>query len=229
MEISVISEVVTKEIYLAGGCFWGIEKYLSLINGIVNTEVGYANGNTQNPSYEDVCHRRTGHAEAVKVSYNPAYVSLEYILILFYEAIDPLSKNRQGNDVGLQYRTGIYYTDVKDLEIINESINRLQQKYNKPIAIEIMQLQNYFKAEEYHQKYLDKNPRGYCHIGADKLQKVKDNNLQTIKYQKKSKNALKNSLSKIEYEVTQNSVTEPPFLNRYFKNFKEGIYVDITT
>ena len=162
-----------KEIYLAGGCFWGTEKYLSLVHGIAETEVGYANGNTENPSYEDVCYRDTGHAEAVKVLYDPYKIRLEFILKLFYDVIDPTSVNRQGNDVGTQYRTGIYYVDEKDKDIILNSIKELQNSYKKPIAIEVKPLENYYEAEEYHQKYLDKNPNGYCHIGRNKFEKAK--------------------------------------------------------
>ncbi len=162
-----------KEIYLAGGCFWGTEMYLSQVQGIVETEVGYANGNTENPTYEDVCHRNTGHAEAVKVLYHPGKIRLEFILKLFYDVIDPIAVNRQGNDVGTQYRTGIYYVDAQDEEIILTSIKELQRNYTRPIAIEVMPLANYFPAEEYHQKYLDKNPHGYCHIGRDKFEKAR--------------------------------------------------------
>lgn len=162
-----------KEVYLAGGCFWGVEKYLSLIKGVVSTEVGYANGSTQNPTYEEVCHNNTGHAETVKVLYNPDEVSLERILSLYYEVIDPLAKNKQGNDIGTQYRTGIYYTDDRDKEVIENSLKDLQGRYDKPVMIEMMPLQNYYPAEEYHQKYLDKNPKGYCHIGEEKFEKCK--------------------------------------------------------
>jgi methionine-S-sulfoxide reductase len=154
-----------KEIYLAGGCFWGTEKYLELINGVVKTEVGYANGTTENPSYEDVCRKNTGHAETVKVIYNPEEIALDDLLKLFYKVIDPVSLNRQGNDLGTQYRTGIYYVDEVDNDIIKESLNELQNDYVEPLAVEVMELQNYYVAEEYHQKYLDKNPDGYCHIG----------------------------------------------------------------
>ena len=171
MNINNIKENL-KEIYLAGGCFWGTEKYFSLVPGIVETEVGYANGITQNPTYEDVCYRNTGHAETVKVRYNPDKICLELILKLFYDVIDPTSVNRQGNDVGTQYRTGIYYIDKKDKDIILDSIKELQKSYTKPIAIEVMPLQNYYTAEEYHQKYLDKNPNGYCHIGRSKFEKA---------------------------------------------------------
>jgi methionine-S-sulfoxide reductase len=162
-----------KEIYLAGGCFWGVEKYLSLIKGVVSTEVGYANGSTENPTYEDVCYRNTGHAETVKVLYNPDELSLERILSLYYEIIDPLAKNKQGNDIGTQYRTGIYYVDDRDRGVIENSLKDLQRRYDKPIMVEMMPLQNYYPAEEYHQKYLDKNPGGYCHIGEEKFEKCK--------------------------------------------------------
>ncbi|HWT75233.1 MAG TPA: peptide-methionine (S)-S-oxide reductase MsrA [Mobilitalea sp.] len=162
-----------KEIYLAGGCFWGTEKYLSNIHGIVKTDVGYANGNTENPTYQEVCHNNTGHAETVRVFYNPSQIRLEFILSLYYDVINPTSVNRQGEDAGTQYRTGIYYVDDNDIEIIQKSLKELQAKYDKPIAIEILPLRNYYPAEEYHQKYLDKNPNGYCHIRKDKFDKAK--------------------------------------------------------
>lgn len=163
-----------KEIYLAGGCFWGTEKYLSNIYGIVKTDVGYANGNTEYPTYEEVCHNNTGHAETVRVFYDPTKVRLEFILSLYYEVIDPTSVNRQGGDIGTQYRTGIYYVDEADLPIIMRSIQDLQTHYDKPIVIEVLPLKNYYPAEEYHQKYLDKNPNGYCHIHKESFDRVKE-------------------------------------------------------
>ena len=180
-----------KEIYLAGGCFWGTEKYFSLVPGIVETEVGYANGNTQNPTYEDVCYRDTGHAETVKVRYNPNEIRLEFILKLFYDVIDPTSVNRQGNDVGTQYRTGIYYVDEKDKDIILNSVKELQKSYTKPIAIEVMPLRNYYAAEEYHQDYLDKNPNGYCHIGEASSRKPCRLRRINMKYKAKTRKNLK--------------------------------------
>jgi methionine-S-sulfoxide reductase len=150
-----------KHIYLAGGCFWGLEKYLSLIPGVVKTEAGYANGRTRNPSYEDVCYKDTGHAETVKVEYDPDILGLPFLLKLFYKAIDPVSVNRQGHDIGSQYRTGIYYVDEADRDSICDSIAELQEQFDKPVAIEVKALENYSAAEEYHQKYLDKNPGGY--------------------------------------------------------------------
>lgn len=162
-----------KEIYLAGGCFWGTEKYLSCIQGIIKTDVGYANGNTENPTYQEVCHNNTGHAETVRVFYDPAQIRLEIILHLYYDVINPTSVNRQGNDIGSQYRTGIYYVDDRDVTIIKKSLEELQTKYDKPIAIEVLPLRNYYLAEEYHQKYLDKNPEGYCHIGSHKFEQAR--------------------------------------------------------
>jgi methionine-S-sulfoxide reductase len=167
---------MSSEIYLAGGCFWGTEKYLSLINGVENTQVGYANGKTINPTYQQVCHDNTGHAETVKVVYDPEAISLERLLELFYETIDPTSVNRQGGDIGTQYRTGIYYIDERDLPVIGKSIRMLQKKYDKPVAIEVKPLMNYSPAEEYHQRYLDKNPNGYCHIHPELFKRAAEAN-----------------------------------------------------
>lgn len=163
-----------KEIYLAGGCFWGTEKYLENIKGVIQTNVGYANGNTEKPTYEEVCNSNTGHAEAVKVIYDEKQISLSKILELYYDVINPVSINRQGGDTGTQYRTGIYYVEPQDEGVITQSIAELQKKFSEIIAIEVKPLSNYFEAEEYHQKYLDKNPNGYCHIGKEKFNKVKD-------------------------------------------------------
>ena len=161
-----------KTIYLAGGCFWGTEKYLSLIPGVQSTSVGYANGHTENPSYEQVCHNNTGHAETVKVEYDPTRISLSSLLEMFYDVIDPTALNRQGADVGTQYRTGIYYVDEDDRETIDLSIVHLQKKYLEAVVVEVKALENYYPAEEYHQKYLDKNPGGYCHIGSAKFEQA---------------------------------------------------------
>ncbi len=158
------NDVIMAEIYLAGGCFWGTEKYIFAIRGVISTEVGYANGRTENPTYDEVCNKNTGHAETVHVIYSPEIISLESLLELYYDSIDPTSVNRQGGDAGTQYRTGIYYTDKTDLPVIEKSIKRLQKRYDKPIAVEVGPLVNFYRAEEYHQRYLDKNPGGYCHI-----------------------------------------------------------------
>ncbi len=218
-----------KEIYLAGGCFWGTEQYLQNIPGILATEVGYANGNTANPTYKEVCYFNTGHAEAVKVEYEDTIIGLPFLLELYYDVINPVSINRQGGDVGSQYRTGIYYVEKSDEPVIRASIEELQKKYKEKIAIEVKPLENYYKAEEYHQKYLDKNPEGYCHIGIDKFEKAKKAVDTSKKFVKKPVEELKETLTDLQFAVTQNSATEPPFNNEYFNHFEEGIYVDITT
>lgn len=162
-----------KQIYLASGCFWGTQKYFDQVRGVLNTEVGYANGTTQAPTYEEVCHCGTGHAETVHVTYDAEQISLEELLQLYYDVINPTSVNRQGEDVGSQYRTGIYYVDAEDVEVIEQSLRQLQTRFEKPIAVEAKPLENFFRAEEYHQKYLDKNPGGYCHISPAKIEQVK--------------------------------------------------------
>ena len=153
-----------KEIYLAGGCFWGTEHFFKQIRGVIETEVGFANGHTENPTYQEVYTDKTGFAETVLVKYNPDVVSLEFLLHMFFVAIDPTSLNKQGHDEGTRYRTGIYYTDSADLAIINKVYEAEQQKYSQPFAVERLPLENYYPAEDYHQDYLDKNPDGYCHL-----------------------------------------------------------------
>lgn len=153
-----------KEIYLAGGCFWGVEEYMSRIKGVVDTEVGYANGIKDNPTYEEVCTGITGHTETTYVKYDDTIISLEELLYKFWNIIDPTMLNRQGPDIGNQYRTGIYYIDEEDLQIINKTLEEEKNKHDKSIVTEIMPLKCFYKAEEYHQDYLKKNPSGYCHI-----------------------------------------------------------------
>lgn len=218
-----------KEIYLAGGCFWGTQQYLQNITGVTETEVGYANGTTVNPTYEQVCHEDTGHAEVVKVEYEDSLIGLPFLLSLYYEVINPTSINRQGGDIGKQYRTGIYYMDTNDLTSIQNSIAELQKKHNKSIAIEVLPLQNYSRAEEYHQEYLRKNPGGYCHISREQVEQVKHVVDSSVRYSAKSKSQLEELLTPIQFQVTQNSATEPAFRNEYFNHFEQGIYVDITT
>ncbi|MDH6368086.1 MULTISPECIES: peptide-methionine (S)-S-oxide reductase MsrA [unclassified Breznakia] len=211
-----------KEIYVAGGCFWGTEKYFEEIEGVKQTDVGYANGKTENPTYEDVCHNDAGHAETVHVTYDENVVSLPFLLDMYFAIIDPTSVNKQGNDVGSQYRTGIYYTDDGDAAVINYAIQKLQKQYDKPIAIEVEPLGNYYPAEAYHQKYLDKNPTGYCHIGKIHFAKAKS-------AKDPMKKDLKKRLSALQYEVTQLNATEPAYDNEYYDTFEPGIYVDIVS
>jgi len=153
-----------KEIVLAGGCFWGVEEYFRRTPGILETEVAYANGDTENPTYEQVCNHTTGYAEACRVRYDETVLTLSDVLDHFWKIINPTLLNRQGGDVGTQYRTGIYYLDPSDLPIIEISLKKIQEQHEKPVVTEVEPLKNYWPAEEYHQKYLVHNPRGYCHI-----------------------------------------------------------------
>jgi len=197
-------------IYLSGGCFWGVEAYISRIKGVNQTEVGYANGKTEYPTYESVCSGKTGHSECVKVTYNPEIVSLEAILEEFYKIIDPFSLNKQGPDIGTQYKTGIYWSDSSQKNDVINFLNKKQKETDKKIVIESHEILGFYRAEEYHQKYLEKNPGGYCHI---KLNKKNNKEL--------------NHLTKEEYGVTQLSLTEPPFSGKYNNFFEDGIYVDV--
>lgn len=163
-----------KEIYLAGGCFWGVQAYFDNLKGVVSTEVGYANGNVENPTYEMVCKQDTGFAETIRIRYDAEILSLSFLLDMYYNIIDPTSYHRQGNDIGSQYRTGIYYIEKEDEEIIKNSLQALAKNYKDPIVVECLPLTNFYSAEEYHQKYLEKNPNGYCHISKAKIKEVKD-------------------------------------------------------
>lgn len=155
---------MTHEIYLAGGCFWGTEHFFKQIEGVINTQVGYANGTVENPTYEQVCTHKTGHAETVKVVYDPEQIGLEFLLDMFFAAIDPTVEDQQGPDVGPQYRTGIYYTDAADLPVIERRVADESRRYEAEIVTEVLPLACFYPAEDYHQDYLDKNPDGYCHL-----------------------------------------------------------------
>lgn len=155
---------MTKEIYFAGGCFWGTQHLIKQIRGVVRTEVGYANGTTPNPTYEEVYTDTTGYVETVRIEYNPEEVSLKLLLEIFFRSIDPTSLNRQGGDIGTRYRTGVYYTDTEDLATIEQMFLLIKEDYDEDIVVELEPLHSFYPAEEYHQDYLDKNPTGYCHI-----------------------------------------------------------------
>ena len=152
-----------RTIYLAGGCFWGMQKFFDQFEGVLSTEVGYANGPDRAPTYQEVC-RNSGHAETVRIDYDEGKLSLDKLLDLFFLVIDPLSINKQGGDEGIQYRTGVYYTNPDQLPMIQAAFEKEAAKVGSPLAVELLPLTNFFPAEEYHQKYLDKNPGGYCHI-----------------------------------------------------------------
>ena len=196
-------------IYLAGGCFWGVEAFISRLNGVNSTEVGYANGRDLAPTYEKVCTGKTGHAETVKATYNPKIITLEEILENFFKIIDPYSKNRQGADIGTQYRTGIYWQEESQKHIVLDFLKNKQKESPKRIAVEARAIGNFYPAEAYHQKYLERNPQGYCHVD---LNLIDDEEF--------------GHLTKEEYEITQLSMTEPPFSGKYDDFFEDGVYVD---
>ena len=212
------------EIYLAGGCFWGLEEYFSRIEGVEETTVGYANGQVESTNYQLI--HQTDHAETVHLVYDEERVSLREILLYYFRVIDPLSLNKQGNDVGRQYRTGIYYTNQADKTVIEQVVAEQEKQLGQKIAVELEPLRHYVLAEDYHQDYLKKNPGGYCHINVnDAYQPLVDPG----QYEKPTDAELKEQLTEEQYQVTQNSATERPFHNAYNATFEEGIYVDVTT
>ena len=197
-------------IYLSGGCFWGVEAYISRLKGVNTTEVGYANGKTHDPTYESVCSGKTGHSECVKVTFNPEIISLREILEEFFKIIDPYSINRQGADVGSQYKTGIYWQDPSQRSEVIRFLNEKQKLTKKKIVVEAHMIHGFYHAEDYHQKYLEKNPQGHCHVD---LNQIDDEEFK--------------HLTKEQYEITQLSLTEPPYSGKYNDFFEEGVYVDI--
>nr|WP_237235647.1 peptide-methionine (R)-S-oxide reductase MsrB [Sphingobacterium mizutaii] len=219
-----------KEIYFAGGCFWGTEHFFKQVRGVVETEVGYANGKLEAPTYQQVSTGGTGFAETVKVIYDSEIIGLDLLIDLFFKTIDPTSLNKQGNDIGTQYRTGIYFTDQQDETLVREKVNELAKLYTSPIVVEAESLRNFYDAETYHQKYLDKNPGGYCHIGPDLFELARKANPPAEKaYQRPDEQTLRKELSPLQFDVTQRNATERAFSNEYWDEFREGIYVDITT
>ncbi len=161
---NLIKEKNLSVIYLAGGCFWGVEAYMARIKGVYDASSGYANGKTENPSYEEVCKQDTGHAETVRVVYDKNEVSLKELLVRFFKVVDPTTLNKQGGDTGPQYRSGIYYENSEDKNVVDEVLINLKNKYSEKIVVENTPLEVFYLAEEYHQDYLEKNPNGYCHI-----------------------------------------------------------------
>ena len=169
-----------KTIYLAGGCYWGLEKYMSNVPGVLETEVGFANGHRDAPTYRQVCDEDTGHAETVRVVYDADVLPLDKALRLFFRVIDPVSVEKQGGDVGNQYRTGIYHVDAEDVPVIRSELDKLEQQVGQKLAVEALALKCFWPAEEYHQKYLDKNPGGYCHVPWAAINEVKNVRLDEV-------------------------------------------------
>ncbi len=152
-----------KEIVLAGGCFWGVEGYFKRVYGVVSTESGYANGSGV-PNYQGLCAGYFDHAEAVRLVYDENKVDVLYLIAHFFRVVDPTSLNRQGADIGKQYRSGIYYQDPSEGEKIKSMVELYRGDYKEALVVEVLPLENFYRAEEYHQDYLEKNPAGYCHI-----------------------------------------------------------------
>ena len=216
--------VENREIYFAGGCFWGVAEYFSRIPGVLEVTSGYANGNGEHPTYQEVCSGRTGYAETVRIAYAPDKISLRTLAMQFFRIIDPVSVNRQGNDIGNQYRTGMYYTETSDRDVLASVMSTVQKKYSTPLAVELSALKNFFPAEDYHQEYLKKNPGGYCHISFDSLK-----DLPVEGYTRPDDASIRQNLSPEAYEVTQLSGTERPFSGKYWNSTQRGIYVDVVT
>ncbi|HHU12461.1 MAG TPA: peptide-methionine (R)-S-oxide reductase MsrB [Clostridiaceae bacterium] len=222
-----------KTIVLAGGCFWGTEAYLARVAGVASTEAVYANGDEsyESVSYKEVCTGQTGFAEAVRVEYDPARLSLNTLLEAFFNTIDPTVLNRQGNDIGSQYRTGIYYTGEADRPVIDAFISARQEDYSRPIVTEVEPLRTSFTAEDYHQDYLDQTPGGYCHVSFDTLPSFNTPVLDLSRptFTVPSADELKERLTDLQYNVTQYAHTEPPYRNEYDEVFEAGIYVDVVS
>jgi len=162
-----------KRIVFAGGCFWGVEAYFKQVEGVLETRVGYIAGRTENPSYEEVC-AGSGHAEAVEIAYDESQVSLARLLSHYFNIVDTTKRNRQGPDIGVQYRSGIYNYEEEDLPTIEEAIAEERERKGQTLHIEMRTGEAFYEAEEYHQDYLDKNPNGYCHIDLGSIRRVKE-------------------------------------------------------
>lgn len=228
---------MNETLYLAGGCFWGIEAYFKRLPGVVHTTVGYANSRIESPSYEQVCTGETHASECVRIEYDPTRISAANLVEALFAVIDTTAENRQGNDVGTQYRSGIYYESDELREALWPVFNREALRVGKAFAVELLPLSNFYDAETYHQDYLDKHPNGYCHINplaADRFARAHGlvasyESLNAERYQVKSADDIKHEAGEMAYAVTQRSATEPPFSHEYDREFTPGIYVDITS
>ena len=216
-----------KDLYLAAGCFWGAEHFFKQIKGVVFTETGFANGNTDNPTYEQVYTDTTGHAETVHLRYDPLQVSLRFLLEMYFKAVDPTSLNQQGEDRGTRYRTGIYYTDPDDLPFIRLAMEQEAPRHGLPLQVEVLPLQCFFRAEDYHQNYLDNNPTGYCHLPVALFEYAR-NNSDTSTLQKNEKYALAlkqlQALSEGETDTIALMANTAALLHETFRFWWTGYY-----
>lgn len=216
-------------IYLAGGCFWGLEKLMQSIPGVIDAQSGYANGTGKaDAKYQTILGGKTGFRETVRVEYDPAKVSLDHLLLAYFYVIDPTVLNKQGNDTGTQYQTGIYYTNTQ-VQAVVERIVELERGRHKVFAVEVGPLKNYYPAEEYHQNYLDKNPGGYCHISPATIKLLSSLKIDAGAYKKPAAETIRDKLTAEQFQVTQQNGTERPFHNEFWDKFAKGIYVDIVT
>ncbi|WP_172372038.1 peptide-methionine (R)-S-oxide reductase MsrB [Sporosarcina jiandibaonis] len=222
------AEIELEVIYFAGGCFWGVEEFFSKMPGVHDVTSGFANGSGENPTYEEVISGEMGFVEAVEVQYDSEEVELSTLIEYYFKAIDPTTLNQQGNDIGIQYRTGIYYVNEKDAYVIDELLKAERKKYDKAIVTEVLPLTNYFLAEEYHQDFLVKNPTAYCHIDMsilDDFESLVDPSL----YSRPSDVEIKKKLTVEQYNVAVLDDTETAYSNEYWDLYDPGIYVDIVT
>lgn len=234
MTITPIDPSYTKKegievIYLAGGCFWGLEKLMESIPGVVDAVSGYANGSPDLvPTYGKVTTGLTGYRETVRVEYDPSLVSLDALLFAYFHVIDPTIQNQQGNDIGSQYQTGVYYADESSRTVV-QRITEIEKERHAKFVVEIKPLERFYDAEEYHQDYLVKNPLGYCHISKDEISLISEIIVDPGAYPRPSLEQIKANLTELQFNVTQNASTEVAFNNEYWDNHTEGIYVDIVT
>lgn len=216
-------------IYMAGGCFWGMEQLMQSIPGVIDVESGYANGScSKDANYKTVCGGNTGFRETVKVEYDPEKVSLDALLLAYFYVIDPTVENQQGNDRGSQYQTGLYYTDDESKDTV-ERVAEIERGRSEKFFVEIGPLKNYYPAEEYHQDYLEKNPGGYCHIPKEEIELFSKLSIDPGDYKKPAAESIRDKLTEEQYRVTQESGTEIAFTGEFWDKFEKGIYVDVVT
>ncbi|MGD9209524.1 MAG: peptide-methionine (R)-S-oxide reductase MsrB [Desulfobacteraceae bacterium] len=237
------SETKIDKATFAGGCFWCTESDFEKVPGVLEVISGYAGGTTENPTYKEVSAGIGGHIESIQVHYDPDKVTYNDLLTVFWRHVDPTDSGGQFVDRGPQYRTVIFYHDEAQRKAAEISKNKLaeSQRFSKKIATELIKLEKFYPAEDYHQNYYKKNPLRYKYYrynsGRDQfLKKVwgdfKEKSSVGIpmkKYSKPDKENLKKTLTPLQYKVTQQDGTEPPFKNAYWNNHKEGIYVDIVS
>lgn len=210
-----------KNIYLAGGCFWGVEAYFARVKGVKDSQSGYANGISDQANYREL--KYTNHAETVKVEYDSDLISVEELVVHLFRLIDPESLNKQGNDTGTQYRSGVYYTSKEDKAIIERLFAHYKKVYPR-FCVELEELKHFIPADEYHQDYLDKNPGGYCHINLNVDYELDSKEKQLIKQVRAEAN-----LDELSFNVLKNSATERPHTSQLNKEYRKGIYVEKIT